>query len=324
MGKLEQRASHEPAAGPFALTDDVAYRQWREVKLRGYPETPGDLMVEIRDPSTPTPAELEALVRVCRKTNVVFYAASGPAAPRLLDKGGLRHLCERLGLTRLDHNLGADEDAITSLQVVADGHRGGYIPYTNRPLNWHTDGYYNPPEHKIRAWSLYCVQDAASGGENAFLDHEIAYILLRDHDPEYVAALMHPEAMTIPANQADGSEIRATQTGPVFSTDPGTGTLHMRYTARKRNVIWRNDPATRAAAAYLESLFEHETNYLFRWRLTPGQGVLSNNVLHKRKGFSDAPGAGKKRLIYRARYYDRIAGTEHSEIYPRGVQHAVA
>jgi hypothetical protein len=31
-------------------------------------------------------------------------------------------------------------------------------------------------------------------------------------------------------------------TGPVFSADPETGGLHMRFTAR--NIIWRDDPMT--------------------------------------------------------------------------------
>jgi len=36
-------------------------------------------------------------------------------------------------------------------------------------------------------------------------------------------------------------------------------------------------------------------------------GLLCNNVLHDRAGFSDD--AGHPRLLYRARYYDRIAGS---------------
>jgi hypothetical protein len=35
-------------------------------------------------------------------------------------------------------------------------------------------------------------------------------------------------------------------------------------------------------------------------------GLVCNNVLHDRSGFRD--GATRKRLVYRARYYDRIAG----------------
>ena len=38
--------------------------------------------------------------------------------------------------------------------------------------------------------------------------------------------------------------------------------------------------------------------------LQPGMGLLCNNVLHDRSAFSDDP--ARPRLIYRARYYDRI------------------
>jgi hypothetical protein len=35
-------------------------------------------------------------------------------------------------------------------------------------------------------------------------------------------------------------------------------------------------------------------------------GLISNNVLHDRGGFSDLPGQ-PQRLLYRARYFDRVA-----------------
>jgi hypothetical protein len=41
--------------------------------------------------------------------------------------------------------------------------------------------------------------------------------------------------------------------------------------------------------------------------LAPGMGILCNNVLHDRSGFVDA--AATPRLLYRARYHERIAGT---------------
>ncbi len=132
-------------------------------------------------------------------------------------------------------------------------------------------------------------------------------MLLRDEDPAYVAALSHARAMTIPANEAGGERIRAAVTGPVFSVDAQTGTLHMRYTARARNVEWRDEPLTREAAAFLLDVLSGDSPYVFRHRLAPGQGLVCNNVLHARAGFRDAPAPGKRRLVYRARYHDRIA-----------------
>lgn len=92
-------------------------------------------------------------------------------------------LAIELGLNKLDDNLCADEDSITSLQVVETARHTSYIPYTNKRLSWHTDGYYNPPERQIRGMLLHCVENAMAGGENQLLDHEWAYIHLRDENP---------------------------------------------------------------------------------------------------------------------------------------------
>ncbi len=151
------------------------------------------------------------------------------------------------------------------------------------------------------------MRDAASGGENALLDPEIVYLLMRDYNPSYVAALMQCDVMRIPANIAQGTEIRRTQAGPVFTLDAATRTLHMRYTARKHYIEWKNDLLAQAAVCFLEDLLKNDDRYTFRHRLEPGQGVVCNNVLHNRSAFGND--AGRERLVYRARYYDRVAGT---------------
>jgi len=225
------------------------------------------------------------------------------------DKAIAHELGLRLGLTDLDHNPLADEDSISALQVMPGKSGRGYIPYSNRRLLWHTDGYYNPPERRIRAFVLHCVRPAAEGGENALLDHEMAYLMLRDTNPEFIDALMHPQAMTIPPNTEDAARNRGAQTGPVFAIDAATGALHMRYTARTRSIVWRDDATTRAAVACLAELLESDNPYVFRYRLRAGEGLVCNNVLHNRTGFNDAPTANEGRLMYRARYYNRVAGT---------------
>jgi alpha-ketoglutarate-dependent taurine dioxygenase len=292
--------------GPFDPQSDSAYQRWREHKLRDYPMQVQELVVEVRDPRALSLAEREAILHLCRKTNMVVYASHRGRD----DKDTVRALGAQLGLHRLDSNLCADEDAITSLRVVFEGRHQHYIPYTNKPLSWHTDGYYNTPERQIRAWLLHCASPAASGGENALLDHEIAYILMRDENPTYTAALMEGDAMTIPPNAGEGGEgveLRPAQTGPVFSVDDG-GNLHMRYSARKRNIEWKRAPHTLAAVEFLEGLLAIASPYIFRHRLEPGQGVIANNVLHNRTGFTED--AQHQRLIYRARYYDRVADTD--------------
>ena len=148
----------------------------------------------------------------------------------------------------------------------------------------------------------------AEGGVNSLLDHEIAYLLLRDLDPGHVRALMQPDAMTIPARTDDDGVARPEQSGPVFAIDTERGTLHMRYTARTRSIEWKRDPAVRGRRRRrLRRCLRPIRRYIHRLTLAPGMGILCNNVLHDRSGFVDAPAT--PRLLYRARYHERIAGT---------------
>lgn len=292
------------AAGrsPFRLDDDAAWRRWREDKLARYPASIDDLIVEVKDPRAPSRAERQALLQRCARANMAIYASP----VRDADKGILRLLGAQLGLQRLDANWLADEDGVSQVTVAAGGGRQHYIPYTNRPLNWHTDGYYNPAARRIRAMLLHCVSPAATGGETMLMDHEIAYLLLRDHDPAQVAALLAPDAMTIPARTDEAGIARAEETGPVFHVDPVDGSLHLRYTARTRSIAWRQDAVTLAAVGSLERLLAGGSPWVHRLRLAAGMGIVSNNVLHARTAFEDAPGS--RRLLYRARYLDRIDG----------------
>lgn len=290
-----------PAGSPFDLEDSAAYLAWREAKLTAAPRSLDELIVEIGDPRHLTAAEHQALLARCRRANLAIYVGTTGDDP---DKSIPAQLGARFGLQRLDHNRGADEDAITSLMVQGDARHAGYIPYTNRPIAWHTDGYYNDAEHQVHGLILHCVRPAEQGGENALLDPEIAYIRVRDQDPAFIQALMHPECMTIPAHQ-EGGEPRPERPGPVFSLT-AAGHLHLRYTDRSRNIRWRDDPRTAAAVACLKSVLHESSPWRFQARLESGWGLLCNNVLHTRTAFSDGAAL---RLLYRARYYDRIAGT---------------
>jgi hypothetical protein len=82
----------------------------------------------------------------------------------------------------------------------------------------------------------------------------------------------------------------------------------MRYTARTRSIEWRPDEATRAAVQYLNRILEADSPYVFALRLAGGQGLVCNNVLHNRGAFTDDPTPGLRRLVYRARFVDRVAG----------------
>jgi len=294
----------------FDKSNQSEYLRWRESRLARAIRDPGELVVEIAAPGAPTEAERKAVLDRCRRANMAVYACRETGedlAPGEM-KARLAALGAAFGLRRLDRNLCADEDGITALEVRGGGTAGEYIPYSNRPLSWHTDGYYNSEDEQVRGIILHCARPAAQGGANALMDPDLAYIRLRDRDPAFAEALMHPEAMTIPANTMGGQEIRPARVGPVFSVDPRSGALHMRYSARKVNVVWRDDAATRAAVDFLNGLLAEDGPDILHWRLEAGQGYIGNNVLHNRSAFADGDeGAG--RLLYRARYFDRMEGT---------------
>ena len=294
---------------PFDLDDDAGYQRWCDEKLATSPATLDELIVEVNRLASPSRAEIEQIQHGCARTNMAIFATRDTAG---VDKAVLRDFAARFGLNRLNHNEGADDDGVTALSVVEpEQWRKVYIPYTNRPISWHTDGYYNTEEQQIRGLMLYCETPAFEGGENALLDHELAYIHLRDTDPAFIHALMRPDAMTIPANEVDDHIERPDRPGPVFSVthaDDAQGhsrpRLHMRYTARGRNVVWRDDPDTSAARQCLSEFLHSDNPAIFRATLESGQGLICNNVLHDRSGFNDSD--TQKRLLYRLRFFDRI------------------
>jgi hypothetical protein len=290
--------------GPFDLNDSASYRQWREKKLDSAPRRLEDILVPLDDPRALTAGEREALLQRCATANMAIYTSNtvGDA-----DKEIPRRLGAQLGLHRLDSHWLTDDDAISPISVRGAEERGErkeFIPYTDKPIKWHTDGYYNLPERTVRGLILHCVQRAESGGENQLLDHELAYILLRDENPDHIRAFSQADAMIIPPRNDENGEARAAQPGPVFSVD-GAGFLHMRYTARTISIEWRNDAATLAAVAALSRILVASTPWTLHGRLEPGMGLICNNVLHDRSGFVDSP--QRRRLLYRARYHERIA-----------------
>ncbi len=287
------------ALGSLEKTDH--YLRWRDQKLAAYPLVPEDLFTVIEDADKPQPAELQRITTVADIYNLTLYRFSRPPSGKM----AVHSLAQALGLLRIDANWCADADSLTSIQIAQHAGQHDYIPYTDKKLSWHTDGYYNPPTQQINGMLLHCVRPASTGGESRLMDHEIAYILLREANPAYIRALMHPAAFTIPANSLKGVVIRPAQTGPVFSIHPD-GRLHMRYSARQRNVIWRDDPATQAAAQFLLDLWEQDSPYKLRYTLQAGEGLLCNNVLHCRTEFVDHAEADRKRLLYRGRYLDRL------------------
>lgn len=284
---------------PFDLADNTAYQRWREHKLAHAITSTRELIVEINNPLAVTAAERAEILSRSRRSNMAIYAS-----PVAMDEAMLQQFAALFGLVQLDANWLAGERGITRITVCNDnGKRQTYIPYTDRAIKWHTDGYYNPPERQIRGMVLHCAQSAGTGGENRVMDHEIAYLLLRDANPDFIRALSASDAMTIPERVDETDGVRPAQSGPVFSVD-AAGNLHMRYTARTRSIEWKQDELTRAAVAQLEQILAADSPHIHGLRMENGMGLLCNNVLHDRTAFTDDP--HKPRLLYRARYLDRL------------------
>ncbi|MCP3849795.1 MAG: TauD/TfdA family dioxygenase [Gammaproteobacteria bacterium] len=282
---------------PFIVKNGAQYQTWRSAKLENYPAGIGDIIVEVSDPKNLTTAEYDAMYTAIDRANMVIYVSKNTSE----DKDIPRRMAEQFGLKRLNNNFMADSDGITELRINKDGEHPKYIPFTNRPINWHTDGYYN--SEQIHGLLVHCVRSAANGGDSELFDHEMAYLLLRDMSEEYVEALMQPDAMTIPEGVDSDGNPRGKSIGPVFSVNDD-GTLHMRYTVRKTNIVWKDDEITKKAAAALLDILNSDNKYAFKGRLEAGMGLVSRNIIHKRTGFDSAESS--ERLFYRARYFDGI------------------
>lgn len=290
--------------GPFNLKEEDAYEKWRSDKLLSAPRDVMELIVPITGLSTATDYEVTKILALYRRANMAIYTCRD----KFIDPEALRGFGALFGLKHVDHHLCASEHGVARLSSTGEGPERLYAPYSNRSLSWHTDGYYNAPNKHVRTVILHCAAPAAAppdtGGENALLDPELAYIHLRDESRDFITALMHPDCLTIPANQISDDDIRPARSGPVFSINPVNGRLHMRFTARKRHVIWRDDATTRAAVDCLLEMLNDPAGPALRYRLGPGEGLISNNVLHNRTAFDDDPTA--PRLLYRARFNDEI------------------
>lgn len=294
--------SHTTLNSPFQLNNNEVYQRWRDHKLRLAPNTLDDIVVEVGDPRHLTALEHTKMLEILQRCNMVIYAGNTGDDP---DKEIPYAVAQRFGLQQLNHNWLADGDGITSIKVNSDGERPAYIPYTNHAIKWHTDGYYNPVAQQCHSVMLHCVHPAAQGGGNALWDHEMAYIQLRDSDPALIEALMVPDVMTIPPGTDMQGAPRPQAVGPVFSIR-ADGELHMRYTERGRNIVWRSDAVTHDAVKALMEQLHGASVGMVRGTLQAGMGLLCNNVLHDRSGFTDGD-AAPPRLLYRSRFFDRIA-----------------
>ena len=286
---------------PFLPDNETAYQAWRRRKLALRAELRPGRVFRLDDELSLPAVALADAARQVEAFNFLLFET-----PRPLGKPDLLALGRQFGLRRLDDNPGADADRVTSLRVVDEGDpRARYIPYSNRALNWHTDGYYNDWSRPIRAFALYCVHQAGRGGGNMLFDHEWMYLTIRDQAPELLCELMAPDMLRIPANIQDGRVLRGEESGPVFAPGADGGGLVMRYTSRPRNIVWKGGERSAAALDLLRRTLVGGEGAI-EIRLRDGQGLISNNLLHGRQAFFDEEDA-PPRLVYRARYLEPIS-----------------
>ena len=296
---------------PYALGNDALYRRWRAWKLENYPVRTESVVVEVRDPRNPSPIEMQELLRVCRKANMAIYRS------RLggdIDKDIPGDSERILGSTTSTVTCSRTRTASPRSRSCRASPGGG--TFRTRTADCCGTPTVTTIQRPIASARFCCTVFSRPRKEERTRcsTPEIAYIRLRDADPDYAHALMAPDAMTIPPNTEAGAE-RPASIGPVFAIDSMSGNLHMRYTARVRSILWKDDATTVAAVRFLEQLLADDSSSVFRYRLAAGEGLLCNNVLHNRTAFSDKEQRGARRLLYRARYYDRIVGTNVSEIF---------
>ncbi len=274
--------------------------RWCDTRREAYATGGPGRWIDIGDPFRLRLAERDAIAGECARFNLALYRFARGGS----DPGALSAFASAMGLHRRDPTLGADHRGVASVRVERSRHGPEMIPFTSRALNWHTDGYYNTPEQSVRAVVMHCAAPAASGGESALLDPDLVFTALHERDPALVEALAHPRAMTVPPHEAGGAVVRPARAGPVFRFVDGPRSLHMRYTMRTRSIRWRSTPDTARAVAALEAAIASLAASQVRVRLEAGEGVICNNVLHRRSGFVD--GEDSPRTLLRIRSFDPV------------------
>jgi alpha-ketoglutarate-dependent taurine dioxygenase len=276
------------------------YQFWRDEKLANATTNIENCLIEINNPKQLTQAEKNRIIQLCRFNNFALFIM--PEQQNY--SSSIINFNQQFGLNAFDAHLYAKDKGMAHITQSNKKDQAEFIPYTNHAIGWHTDGYYNARENRIRAFSLFCINPAQSGGENQWLDHQMAYLLLREENPDVVKALIHPQAMSIPKHIVDGSVRRETSVGPIFFVDDKTQQLYMRYTQRKKNIEFHNSQEIKQAVAILDKCLANNTPYHFTHTMKANQGLLCNNILHKRSAFID--NKDNPRLMLRGRYFNNI------------------
>ena len=263
---------------------------WAEEKERNIPHNIDGIKVNIHDINNVKISEIAKIKETINKCNSCIYSSK----IALNSNTNLLKFVESLGMRTYDRN-NIESNEISTITPL-ENNKINYIPYTDKSLNWHTDGYYD--KKSIFSWLLHCVHPATHGGENYLLDHELAlreYVLRHDD----INNLMSEEALTIPESKDTSRSEISTY---IFSIKNQYKKLHMRFSMRKDNIS--TSPKAGDAVTKLKEIIENDcAKYSLTYKLQKNEGIITNNILHGRKAFKDDK---VKRKLLRIRSYERL------------------
>ena len=266
------------------------FLRWAEEKERDIPHNIDGIIVNIHDINNVKISEIAKIKETINKCNSCIYSSK----IALKSNTNLLKFVESVGMRTYDRN-NIESNEISTITPL-ESNKINYIPYTNKSLNWHTDGYYD--KKSIFSWLLHCVHPATHGGENYLLDHELA---LREYVLRYddVNNLMSEDALTIPESKDTSRSEISTY---IFSIKNQYKKLHMRFSMRKDNI--GTSPKAGDAVTKLKEIIENDcAKYSLTYKLQKNEGIITNNILHGRRAFKDDK---VKRKLLRIRSYERL------------------
>lgn len=266
------------------------FLRWAEEKEKNIPQNSDGILVNIHDINNVKTSEIAKIKETIYKYNSCIYSSK----IALKSNTNLLKFVELVGMRTYDCN-NIDSNEISTITPLQNS-KINYIPYTDKPLNWHTDGYYD--KKSIFSWLLHCVNPATQGGENYLLDHELVLreYLLRNDD---INNLMAEDALTIPESKYTSRSEISTY---IFSFKNKYKRLHMRFSMRKDN-IGTSAKANSAVIKLREIIEGNCAKYSLMYKLQKNEGIITNNILHGRKAFKDDK---VKRKLLRIRSYERL------------------
>jgi len=256
-------------------------------------------------PTTPSPLSIPSdvhhqddkavLMQLCDTVGQTGFALYSWSDTPIDVPIAVTRLLKSLSLRNPDQGVIREGDELSLLQDLSGTAKGKFPPYQSRHMNWHTDGYYNEPKNSVRCFTLHCVEPAAEGGALLLMDDTFLVLTLLRENPNLVAQLCHPQAMTLPHNRDALGHNRPDRSVPMIQRN-ADGALSVRFTTRTQHIRWRCDKTQQAAERAVE-MIEAQSQWHTRLRLEKGQGVITRNVLHAREAFVDAPEKPKRQML---------------------------